>query len=137
MMGRKWEMLSMRRCSRVACMASIALLNAQAIADCKLQIRAELPVALIGLHPLIMVKIDGSDVPVVFDSGATFNLLSYNAATKLHLRLHSLRDRVTVSGVGGAGHTLFALAVADVRLGAVRVAYVKFIISGAQIGSAA
>ena len=31
-----------------------------------------------------MVKIDGSVVPVVFDSGATFNLLSYNAATKLH-----------------------------------------------------
>ena len=127
----------MRRCSRIACVASIALLNAQAIADCKLQIRAELPVALIGLHPLIIVKIDGSDVRVVFDSGATFNLLSYDAATKLHLRLHSLRDRVTVSGVGGAGHTLLALAVADVRLGAVRVADAKFIISGAQIGSAA
>ena len=127
----------MRRCSRFACVASIALFYAPAIADCKLEIKAELPVALFGLHPLITAKIDGSDVPVVFDSGAAFNLLSYDAATKLHLRLHSLRDRVTVSGVGGEGRTLLALAVTDVRLGAVRVADAKFIISGAQIGSAA
>ncbi|MGO9930307.1 MAG: aspartyl protease family protein [Steroidobacteraceae bacterium] len=126
----------MKICSRIASMAFIAMLSTQAIADCKLQSMAELPVTLIGLHPLIMVQVDGTDVPVVLDSGATFNLLSYDAATKLNLRLHSLRGRVTVSGVGGAGHTLAALAVADVRLGAVRVADTKFIIAGAQIGSA-
>jgi len=118
-------------------MASIALMNAQAIADCNFQIRAELPVTLTGLHPLIMVNIDGSDVPVVLDSGATFNLLSYDAAAKLRLRLQSLRGSAAVTGVGGSGHTLLALTVADVRLGAVRVANAKFIVSGAQIGSAA
>jgi predicted aspartyl protease len=118
-------------------MASIALVSAHAIADCNFQIRAELPVTLTGLHPLIMANIGGSDLPVVLDSGATFNLLSYDAAAKLRLRLHSLRGSAAVTGVGGSGHTLLALAVADVRLGAVRVANAKFIVSGTQIGSAA
>ncbi len=126
-----------RCCFRIACTASIALYSAQAIGDCKFELRTELPVALTGLHPLIVVKIAGSDVPVVLDSGATFNLLSYDAAAKLHLRWQSLRGRAAVSSLGGAGHTLLALAVADVRLGAVRVADAKFIISGARIGSAA
>jgi predicted aspartyl protease len=125
----------MRICSRIAWMAFIALLSTQAIADCKLQNTAELPVTLIGLHPLISVSINGSDIPVVLDSGATFNLLSYDAATKLHLRLHSLRG-VTVSGVGGPGRTLMAFAVADVRLGAARAVGTKFIVTGEQIGSA-
>ncbi len=124
-----------RICSRIVWVAFIALLSTPAIPDCKLPSMAELPVTLIGLHPLITVKIDGTDVPVVLDSGATFNLLSYDAATKLNLRLHSLRG-VTVSGVGGAGHTLMAFAFADVRLGPVRVADTKFIVTGAQIGSA-
>jgi predicted aspartyl protease len=126
-----------RDCSRTALLASIALLSTQAIADCKLRSPAELPVTLIGLHPLITVQVDGRDVPVVLDTGAMFNLLSYDAATKLHLPLISQRGRVVIAGVGGSSRTLSALAVAVLGLGAVRVADAEFIISGAAIGSAA
>lgn len=124
-------------CSRIAWLASIALWSMRAIADCELQSVAELPVTLVGLHPLITVQVDGRNVPMVPDTGAMFNLLSYDVATKLHLPSNSPRSRVTVSGVGGAGGTLSTLAVAVLTLGAVRVADSKFIVSGAQIGSAA
>ncbi len=128
----------MRSCHRVAGLACIALalFNTRAIADCKYQVMAELPVTLMGLHPLINVQIDGKRVPVVLDSGAAFNMLSYDAAAKLHLQLHSIRGRPMVSGVGGAGGTLLALAVAAVRLDAVRITDAKFIVSAAPIGSA-
>jgi predicted aspartyl protease len=126
-----------RDCFRIALLVSIALLSMQAIADCSFQSPAELPVTLIGLHPLITVQVDGRDVPVVLDTGAMFNLLSYDAATKLHLPLKSQRDRVVIAGVGGSGRTLSTLAVAVLRLGAVRIADAKFIVSGAPTGSAA
>jgi predicted aspartyl protease len=126
-----------REFSRIALLASLSLLSMQAIAGCKLGSPAEVPVTLIGLHPLITVQVDGRDVPVVLDTGARFNLLSYDAATKLHLPLNSQRGRVVIAGVGGSGRTLATLAVAVLELGTVRVADAKFIVSGAPIGSAA
>jgi hypothetical protein len=73
--------------SRVACLASVvlALCCMPAIAGCNLQVIAELPVTLLGLHPLITVQINRSGIPVVLDSGAMFNLLSYDTTAKLRL----------------------------------------------------
>ncbi len=124
----------------VACLASItfAACGGRALAECRLQIVAESPIALVGRHPLIRVQVNGSALPVVLDTGASFNLLTYDAAAKLRLRLGSLGHR-TMSGVGGAGNaTLLALAVANLRLGDALIPNAEFLVAGGTpIGRAA
>jgi predicted aspartyl protease len=116
-----------------AAIAACAL-STRSFAECRLRVMAEFPVTMVGSEAVVVVQINGADVPVVLDSGATFDLLSYAAAASLHLARQSPSGHPFIQGVGGAGGgRLFALAVANVRLGGARISGAKFIVSDLRV----
>ena len=92
---------------------------------------------LVGSEALVVAQINAADVPVVLDSGATFGLVSYGEAARLHLNWHSVRGHPALGGVGGTASTLLAFAFANVRLGAARAADARFVVSNLPAGPAA
>jgi len=92
---------------------------------------------MVGNQAVVVAQINGADVPMVLDNGAALSLLSYAAAAKLHLAAQPLRGHPVLGGVGGRGSGFLALAVANVRLGAVRVSSAEFIVSNLTVGPVA
>jgi predicted aspartyl protease len=130
----------MQRSSLIgACLASIAACacSARSFAACRLREMAELPVTMIGNQAVVVARIDGADVPVVLDTGAGFDMLSYGAAAKLHLAAHRLGGHPVLGGVGGEAPAVLTYAIANVRLGRARIDGAKFILSGLTVGPAA
>lgn len=91
---------------------------------------------MVANQAVVVAQIDGADVPVVLDNGATFSLLSYAAAAKLHLARQSPSGHPVIQGAGGAGGSdrLFAYVVANVRLGGARISGAKLIVSDLRVG---
>lgn len=118
----------------LVCIA-ISIASAPASAGCTLRLMAQFPVTLIASQAPVVARIDGVAAPVLLDTGARFNLLSYDAAARLHLRWHVSRGQV--SGVGGVGDTLLAVAAANVGLGIAHVTGAEFIIASLPRGAAA
>jgi hypothetical protein len=121
------------------CLVSIAICawTAPVSAACNLRLWAQLPVAMVGSEALIVAEIGGSNAPVFLDTGAKFNLLSYDTAANLHLERHAVRGGLPLPGVGGAGEGLLAFADADVQLGAARIKHAEFILASLPRGPAA
>jgi predicted aspartyl protease len=94
-------------------------------------------VTLLGNQAVVVAQINGADVPVVLDNGAGSSLLSYAAAAKLHLAAEPLRGHPVLGGVGGRANGFLALAVANVRLGAVRISDAEFVVSNLTVGPVA
>jgi len=69
-------------------------------AGCKIQVM-ELPIKMIGRRAVATVHINGTEVPLVVDTGAFFSMLTPAAAEQLHLRTHSLPYGMTVLGLTG------------------------------------
>ncbi len=98
---------------------------------------AQFPATVVGSQALVVAQIDGANAPVFLDTGAKFNLLTYDAAARLHLKWRTVRTRLPFSGVGGAADTLLALATADVGMGAARIKSAEFIVTSLPKGPAA
>lgn len=85
----------------VAGLAATAALAADrpALAQCRLQLQAAIPVTMMGRKPTMKAKIDGQDAVFVIDSGAFYSTLSPAAAQRLGLKAADLRR--SIQGVGG------------------------------------
>jgi tetratricopeptide (TPR) repeat protein/predicted aspartyl protease len=74
----------------------------RALADCRLAKLAELPVTMVGLRPMVTVKINGRDAQFVADSGSFYSMISPAAAAEYNLPVRPVPlGGLSVSGVGG------------------------------------
>lgn len=106
-------------------------------AGCQPKLVAQLPVRLLGLHPVLLASINGIELPMVLDTGSGIDLLTYATAERLHLRREAIGGRATVAGVGGDSNSLTATAHADLKLGALDLPKSEFVLAAADLGSAA
>jgi predicted aspartyl protease/Tfp pilus assembly protein PilF len=114
----------------------MALLSAsRSDAACALK-ALELPVTMVGSRAIATVGIEGTDVPLMVDSGAFFSFLTDAAAAQLHLRVMAMPRHFSVEGITGRADTGMA-TVKQVKLLNGEIPDVEFIVGGTESGSGA
>ena len=85
----------------LALAALIGLAPLSASADCKLK-ALQLPVKMVGSRPIATIGINGTQVPLLVDTGAFYSMLTEAAASQLHLRTRALPDGFRITGFTGS-----------------------------------
>lgn len=115
------------RWAAVLCLAS-ASLGALATEECTVS-QLEMPVTMIGNRPVVKIGINGTQVPMLLDSGAFFSIIKPAAASLLKLKLEYLPYNYRIEGV--AGEMEARLTVVDrLQIGDNEVPKVDFIVGG-------
>ncbi len=113
----------------VAVFAAALAGGSPALADCKLQKVAEVPVTMEGLRPLVSARINGQDTRFMLDTGAFFGIVSDEAAARYGMKASIAPFGMTVSGVGG--HQADARAVeAQVNFAGGTFKNMQFLVGG-------
>ncbi len=125
------------RHTRVALLAvvlvSALLFGGWARASCKLQ-QMEIPVRMLGQRPVATLTLNGTEVPMLVDSGAFFSMLSESAATQLNLRLRRLPEGMRIEGYTGRVDAQMT-RVDKVGLLGAQLNNVEFIVGGNELGA--
>ena len=100
-----------------------------ALADCKVNKIAELPVTMRDMQPLVPVKINGAPAMMVADSGAFFSSLSPAIAAEQNLPKMPMPYGMTVIGVGGEVQP-YLTKVAVFTLANVDLKHREFVVMG-------
>ena len=124
-LARHWR----QACALVAC---ALLLPAAAQAGCRIA-TAELPIRMVGTRAIATVRINGTDVPLIVDTGAAYSMLTDAAAAQLKLRVGA---GIRVGGLTGTIQTGTATVKTLELLGG-SVPDVEFIVGGIDPGSGA
>ena len=123
--ARRWR----QACALAAC---ALLLPAAAQAGCQIT-TAELPIRMVGTRAIATVRINGTDVPLIVDTGAAYSMLTDAAAAQLKLKVGA---GIRVGGLTGAIQTGTATVKTLELLGG-SVPDVEFIVGGIDPGSGA
>jgi len=111
----------------------VVLMAHHAVAECRIEKLAEMPVIMTDLQPLVTAKVNGVDTMLMVDSGAFFTQISAAKAAELGLKPGPAPRGLSVRGVGGVEQKL-----AFVRTKPFSVAgqnYTgSFLVGGAEIG---
>ena len=123
------------------CLIAFALLGMTSAplcvaAGCKLVKRAELPVTMSGLVPLVHAEINGTDALFIADSGAFFSMLTPAAAAEFKLHLSPAPFGLGLTGVGGEAHVSMT-TVPTFTIFGVTIPKVEFIVGGNDLGGGA
>jgi len=113
--------------------AVAALLPGLASAGCDLS-SFDIPVRIVESRPVAMLNLNGTDVPMLLDSGAFFSMLPESTVTQLNLKRRSLPDHIRIEGYAGridAGMT----RVEKVKFGGIELKNVEFIVGGNEINA--
>jgi predicted aspartyl protease/tetratricopeptide (TPR) repeat protein len=102
-------------------------------ANCKLQ-TFEVPVRMVGSRPIATVGLNGTEVPMLVDSGAFFSFLTEPAAKQLDLRLRMLPDHLRIYGYTGLIDGKVA-RVNKVQFNGVEIPNVEFIVGVNELGA--
>jgi tetratricopeptide (TPR) repeat protein/predicted aspartyl protease len=101
-------------------------------AECK-RAALDLPVTISGTRPLIDAKINGQDVRLLVDSGASFSVISAAMAKQLNLKLGPAPPGLSLRGVGGnidiSVGTAKVLTIANAD-----IPHVEFLVGGSEAG---
>ncbi|MBI3346412.1 MAG: retroviral-like aspartic protease family protein [Burkholderiales bacterium] len=116
-----------------AMLATLLLAAAPARAGCALS-KLEIPVRIVNQRPVGTLALNGTDVPMLIDSGAFFSMLQPSTATQLGLRLRNLPDGVRVEGYTGSIEARMT-RVEKVGLRGNEIPNVEFIVGGNELGS--
>jgi len=127
--------LARRWCQSFALAACALLLPAAARAGCSIQ-TFELPVKMVGSRAIATVRIDGTDVPLVVDTGSLYSMLTDAAAAQLKLDVGTMPMGLGVRGLGGKFQTGLA-TVKKMELVGGSLPDVEFIVGGAEPGAGA
>jgi tetratricopeptide (TPR) repeat protein len=114
-------------------MLALSIPARAAEAKCHLAKIAELPVTMEGLRPMVMAKINDTDVKFVADSGAFFSLLSLANATELKLRLSPAPYGLYLTGAGGSSATVSVAKVNTFTIAGQPLHNVEFLVGGGEI----
>ena len=100
-------------------LAALTLVAApSAFAKCTLQKFTDLPVTMVGLRPVITVKINGAEVKLFIDTGSFANTLNPDVAARIGLRLTDLPPDFVIRGLTGEARMRLATARDFTFLGA-------------------
>ncbi|MDR7269326.1 clan AA aspartic protease (TIGR02281 family) [Pelomonas saccharophila] len=119
----------MRRRLLLALSALAMTLGSPAFADCQPQI-LELPVRLVGGRPVTTLKLNGTDVPMLVDSGAFFSMLSATTARQLKLQTFDLPSSYRVRGFAGEIEGLQRTRIEKAGFGGKDWTDVEFMVGG-------
>ena len=123
--ARRWR----QACALAAC---ALLLPAAAQAGCKIE-TVELPIKMVGTRAIANVRINGTDVPLIVDTGAAYSMLTDAAAAQLKLKVGA---GIRVGGLTGIVKTGTA-TVKKLELLGGSFPDVDFIVGGVEPGSGA
>ncbi len=118
---------------RSAACALLFASTASAHAVCRIQVM-ELPVRMDGSRAIAMLGINGTQIPMVVDSGAFFSNLTRASAEELGLRLQSLPDGFRVEGLAGNMVHPRKTTVRKVQLQNAELSGVEFLVGGNDSG---
>jgi predicted aspartyl protease/tetratricopeptide (TPR) repeat protein len=94
----------------------------------------ELPVQMIGAQAVVKVGINGTQVPLLVDSGAFFSTLSPAAAAQLGLKLQPLPIDMRIQGI--AGEMEAQMTVVDhMLLQGGDLGRIEFVVGGNELGA--
>jgi predicted aspartyl protease len=105
----------------------------QAWSGCKLQ-SFEIPVRMVGSRPIATLGLNGSQVPMLVDSGAFFSLLTDSTALQLDLPLRRLPEGVRIEGYTGRVDAKLT-RVSKVQFNGVEIPNVEFIVGVNELGA--
>jgi predicted aspartyl protease/tetratricopeptide (TPR) repeat protein len=108
-------------------------LNPPAHAACKMSKMAELPVIMVGPHPLTDAKINDKPVRFIVDSGAVYSMISSASATELGLKIKDAPYGMRIVGVGGVTKAMVA-SVDVFTLAGIPVRNMQFLVNN-SLGS--
>jgi predicted aspartyl protease/tetratricopeptide (TPR) repeat protein len=118
------------------CAAWLALLlgaPAAWAAGCNLS-QLEIPVRIVNQRPVGTLMLNGTEVPMLIDSGAFFSMLPVSTATQLGLRLRHLPFGFRLEGYTGSIEAQMT-KVERVGLRGNELRNIEFIVGGNEIGS--
>jgi predicted aspartyl protease/tetratricopeptide (TPR) repeat protein len=116
-----------------ALMATLWLAAQPAQAACSLT-ELEMPVRIVNQRPVGTLTLNGTEVPMLIDSGAFFSMLPFSTAAQLELKLRNLPMGFRVEGYTGAIEAKMT-KVEKVGLRGNELRNVEFIVGGNELGS--
>lgn len=130
----------MRRCGLCASLALVlmgfAAAPVPAASACRLTKFVELPVTMVGLRPMVAVKLNGTDAVLIADSGSSYSTLTPAIAAELKLPLRMVSPDFYIVGVGGAASVSLA-TVKTLSLAGYPLRDRSFLVGGGEPGNGA
>jgi hypothetical protein len=102
---------------------------------CNLKV-GEMPVTMVGMRPIATVGINGTQVPLLVDSGAFFSILTDAAAAQLELRVKRVPGDMQVYGLTGRVDARMT-TVKSMQLLNVDIPIVDFLVGVNEVGGGA
>lgn len=101
--------------------------------ECKLG-SFEIPVVMSGLRAVAKLRVNGTEVPMIVDSGAFYSMLTDAAAAQLNLRTRRAPDHLRVYGLTGPIEVRMT-QVAKLGFQNAEVSNVEFLVGGNEPGA--
>ncbi len=114
-------------------LATLSLCATHSWAACQVQ-QMEIPVRIVDRRPIATLILNGTEVPMLVDSGAFFSMLSPATATQLNLTVRRLPDGTRIEGYTGRIEAR-RTRVEKVGLLGAELPNVDFIVGGNEIGA--
>ncbi|MDM4767030.1 retroviral-like aspartic protease family protein [Pelomonas sp. SE-A7] len=118
---------------RLAAVLALAMTGVPVLAACKLQ-SLEIPVRLADGRPIAKLGINGTELPMLVDSGAFFSMLPESTAAQLGLVLRPLPTGLTIEGYTGRIEARMA-KVDKVSLQGFDIPNVEFVVGGNELNA--
>jgi len=122
----------LRQAGSTLLIGSLWMSTATAWAACQIS-QMEIPVRIVGHRPIATLTLNGTEVPMLIDSGAFFSMLSASTAAELKLPLRSLPPGYRVDGYTGRIEAK-QTRVETVGLLGAELSNVSFLVGGNELG---
>jgi tetratricopeptide (TPR) repeat protein len=103
-------------------------------APCKLR-HTEMPVRIVEGRPIATLKLNGTEMPMLVDSGAFYSFLSASTATQLNLRLRNAPPNLRIEGYAGRVMDVRLARVDSVGLLGAELPNVDFLVGGNELNA--
>ena len=100
--------------------------------ECQLGKIIEFPITMVDLRPQLTVKINGTDVRFLVDSGAFFSIISPASAAEIHLSTYAAPFGFFVRGVNGSANASIT-KVKEFTLAGASLHNIEFLVAGSQM----
>ncbi len=115
--------------------ASVCLSTGVAWSNCNMRMVLVMPITMVGSQPLVTVKLNGTEVHLLMDTGSFFNFITPEAAKRAGLSVGLAPEGLgQIQGAGGTIHP-GETTVQDFMIGKNTLHRVSFLVFGDQLAS--